>query len=99
MRALAVAFIVWTCPGSVTVLGFSIPLAKFPDSAKPALGAFGICEGRPAVELYDPAQAAKARARVLALGKPSQLYPVDGVTVGAPLVEDKTTATIKELTP
>lgn len=96
MSALAVAFTVWLCPGTLTVLGFSVPLIKIPASALPALGAIGVCTARPVVELYDPARAAAARARVLELGAPAQIYPVHGVVVGPPLVDWKTTAIIKE---
>lgn len=96
MRALAVAFTVWTCPGAVTVLGIQIPLARLPESAKPALGALGVCQGRPAFELYDPARAGAARARVRDLGRPAQLYPIEGTRVGAPLVDWKNVADIKE---
>ncbi len=95
MKALVVAFTVYICPGTVTFLGFAIPLSRFPDSAKPAMAVAGVCEARPALEVYDPARAAAARARVVALGKPAQLYAVDGVVVGSPLVDWKTEAAFK----
>lgn len=97
MTVLAVAFTAYLCPGAFTLLGFSVPLAKFPDSAKPALAVAGVCEARPTFELYDPARAPAARARVLALGKPAQLYEVrGGVAVGPPLVEWPTVPKFKE---
>lgn len=97
---LAVAFTLYICPGEVTLLGIKIPLARAPQSAKPALAVAGICTAQPALELYDPARAGAARARVLALGKPAQLYEVrNGVQVGPPLVEYPTAATFKEPTP
>ena len=96
MRALAVAFTIWTCPGAVTVLGIQIPLARLPEAAKPALGAVGVCQARPVLELYDPARAEAARARVRELGRPAQLYQIEGIHVGAPLVDWKTVAEIKE---
>jgi len=98
---LAVVFTAYLCPGAFTVLGINIPLAKAPESAKPALALVGVCEARPTLELYDPAQFNKARARVAQLGKPAQMYPVthNGVTVGSPLVEWPTAPKFKETTP
>lgn len=95
--SLAVVFNAFLCPGSVVLLGISIPLAKLPESAKPALAVAGICETRPTMELFDPAQFNKARARVAQLGKPAQLYQVqNGVTVGPPLVDWPTDPKFKE---
>lgn len=95
--ALGVVFTAYLCPGAFTVLGISIPLAKAPESAKPALALVGVCEPRPTLELYDPAQFNKARARVAQLGKPAQMYEVqNGVTVGPPLVEWPTAPKFKE---
>lgn len=100
MISLAVAFTAYLCPGSVTLLGISIPLAKLPESAKPALAVAGICEPRPAFELYDPAQFNKARARVAQLGRPTQLYAVrNGIEVGPPLVEWPKDPKFKETAP
>lgn len=96
MTAWAVAFTLWLCPGAISVLGFSVPMVRLPDSLKPALGAVGACQAMPTVELYDPARKAAARARVLALGQPAQLYQVHGVKVGPSAVDWKTTAIIKE---
>lgn len=100
MTSLAVAFTAYLCPGAITLLGFQIQLARLPESAKPALALVGVCEPRPTLELYDPAQFNKARARVAQLGKPAQLYEVqNGVTVGPPLVEWPTAPKFKETTP
>lgn len=96
MTAWAVAFTVWLCPGVVTILGFAVPLARLPASLKPALGAVGACQAVAAFELYDPARQAAARARVLVLGAPAQLYAVHGVEVGPPLVAWTTAAAFKE---
>lgn len=96
MTTLAVAFTLYLCPGNVTLLGIQIPLAKLPSSAKPALAVVGVCEARPALELYDPARAAEARARVRAIGKPAQPYQIVGATISEPLVDWQTIAVIKE---
>lgn len=97
MTHLALVFTAYLCPGTVSILGIGIPLAKLPESAKPALAVAGVCEPRPSLELYDPARTEEARQRVMRLGKPAQLYPVtNGVIVGEPLVEWKTFASIKE---
>lgn len=97
MLTWAVVFTTYLCPGAIKVLGISIQLASLPDSLKPALAVVGACQARPAVELYDPARLREARARVLALGKPAQIYPIqDGVAVGDPFVEWSTAATFKE---
>ncbi len=97
---LAVAFTAYLCPGNFTVLGINIPLAKAPESAKPALAVAGICEARPTFELYDPAQFNKAHARVAQLGKPAQLYEVrNGVAVGPSLVTWPTDPKFKETAP
>ena len=100
MTILGVVFVAYLCPGAVTLLGINLQLAKLPDSIKPALAVVGACEARPTLELYDPAQFNKARARVAQLGKPAQLYEVqNGVTVGPPLVEWPTAPKFKETTP
>ncbi len=100
MTHLAVAFTAYLCPGALTLLGFQIQLARLPESAKPALALVGVCQARPALELYDPARAGEARARVAALGKPAQMYVVtDGAEVGPPLVDWPTAPTFKETTP
>lgn len=97
---LAVAFTAYLCPGTVTLLGIQIPLARLPESAKPALAVAGVCEPRPSLELYDPARKAAAYARVRALGRPAQVYAVHGLTqVGPPLAAWQTHADIKEPTP
>lgn len=97
MTHLAVAFTLYLCPGTFTFLGFQIPLAKLPASAKPALAVAGVCQAQPALELFDPARADAARARVLVLGHPAQLYKVeDAAVVGPPLVEWKTVPAFKE---
>lgn len=97
MTLLAVVFTAYLCPGTVTILGVGIPLARLPESAKPALAVAGVCEARPTLELYDPARSGGAHARVLALGKPAQMYALtQGVKISPPLVEWKTAADIKE---
>lgn len=90
MKALALVFTAYSCPGLVSWL---------PAVAKPALALVGVCKAKPAVELYDPARAAAARARVRALGAPAQLYPVDGLRIGDALVDWQLVASIKENTP
>lgn len=99
MTALWVAFVVWTCPGTVRLLGIPIPLASLPDAAKPRLGALGICQGRPALEAWDPAREAEARQRVLALGEPAQMYLCRGAKCGPPMVEWGVEAKFKEARP
>lgn len=96
MTAIAVVFTLWLCPGSFAVLGMPVQLARLPDAAKPALGFLGACQARPTVELYDPARAAEARRRVLALGKPAQMFACEGVVCGPALVDWSTVATFKE---
>lgn len=96
MTAWGVAFTLWLCPGVITVLGFSVPLVKLPASLKPALGVVGACQAVPTFELYDPAREAAARARVLALGAPAQLYPVHGLSMDGPAVSWTTSAVFKE---
>lgn len=87
MKMLLVAFTAWTCPG-----GF---LSNFwPAAARPL-----VCAPRPAVEAYDPAQAVRARKRVLELGAPAQLYLCRGDRCGEPLVEWNVEAKIKEVKP
>ena len=98
MTVLAVAFTLYLCPGTFTILGVGIPLARLPEAAKPAMAVAGVCEARPTLELYDPARAGAARARVIAIGKPAQLYAIkNGVTVGPPLVAWPTAPTFKEV--
>lgn len=100
MTGLAVAFTLYLCPGVVTVLGIKIPLAKLPDSVKPALAVAGVCTAQPALEVYSPERAAAAYARVRALGAPAQLYQVrEDAAVSPPLVTWHTYAEIKEPTP
>lgn len=58
----------WVCAGTVTLLGFKVPVASFPEAAKPALAAIHLCRPDLQVEKYDPARRAVAIARAEATG-------------------------------
>lgn len=65
---------VYACIGAVTFLGFRVPLASFPEPLKPALVVAGACRATDRVELYDPARAPEAWARLAAVGPAATLY-------------------------
>jgi hypothetical protein len=58
----------WACAGAVTLLGFKVQLAAFPEAAKPALAAVHLCRPDLRVEKYDPARRQVAFDRALATG-------------------------------
>lgn len=58
----------WLCVGNVTLLGIKVPLASFPEQAKPALAAIHLCRPDVQIEKFDPARRDIAFARARAGG-------------------------------
>lgn len=58
----------WACAEAMTILGFKVPVASFPETAKPALAVIHLCRPDLRVEKYDPARRAIAFSRAEATG-------------------------------
>jgi hypothetical protein len=85
MKVLAVVWTAYSCAGGASC-GKIIPPAVQPY----------ICHASPTLELYDPARARQARARVAALGAPAALIPCHGIVCGAPLSMWSTNVSFRE---
>ena len=74
MLAYAVVWVSWLCPGG----GWFAPV--WPAKLRPL-----VCAPAARFELYDPARAATARAKVSALGPDAALFVCRGVRCRGPL--------------
>jgi hypothetical protein len=86
MRFLLVAWTAWSCPGG----GWFAP-------AWPAKLRQLVCAPRAAFELYDPASAAIARARVAKLGDGATLNACRGLRACIPISSWSSVVTFKEV--
>lgn len=84
----AIVWIAWICPGG----GWFAP--AWPAKLHPL-----VCTPSPRLELYDPARAAAARRRVVALGAESALYACRGVQCRGPISSWSTVVNFQEAHP
>lgn len=73
MSTLMVTWTAYLCVGAVRILGVPVPLARFPDSLKPLMAVAGACRAQHRHEVYDPARAPEAWARLAELGPAATL--------------------------
>ena len=83
----------WACVGAVSVLGFKVSVAQFPEQAKPAMAAVHLCRPDYLEERYDPARREAAFARFRELGAGARLRRCRGVVCKD--VPKITTVTVK----
>lgn len=88
MKFLLVIWTAWACPGG----HWFTP--AWPAKLRPL-----ICAPQARYELYDPARAATARARVASLGADAALYTCRGLRCRGPISDWNTVVTFKENTP